>query len=1223
LYPLLGFLRSNQKTHLYDSMKHLKFAFFGSLLLLLSALGLNAQTTITAWTFDNLPFATNANPAASTGAGLAMTLGMTNSYNSTNSIGMPDVQAKQGSSVPTGTNCWRIRGQAAAPNGGNGWSSQAPIGTQGGQFSASTLGFYAIHVSCDVNESAQGERNLQIQYTTDGTNWINATNITSGGLATLATNTSSANTVNGVYVKLSSSGTGWNNLIKADLTGVLGADNNTNFAVRIVNASTGADCVNASGVALNNTSGNWSLDNIIISGIAVQPITAWTFENYSNLTVFTGPNIVEVAHPAPTTGNGLATSLGFDTSWTFADSVMSQGSTNFPDVLTQVGSSSGAAGPCCWRVRGQNPTAPPGTNFFTGNGWNSQQDIGTQGAEFDVNTVNYDNIVVTFDLFFTGQAEAKMMAEYTTDGVNWTNASMLTCPSNPSLIVTNDPNNGGSSQTVTGTYMNMTVTGGGWFNRMSLDLTSVPGVTNNPNFGIRIVNAATGSDCTAPNGGAYNNSSGNCRYDNVVVSGRFNGPPAPTIIPDPNATVDGPFTNTFTANPAWQFNITNVTVNGSNLPPSAYNTNVSGQIVFTPSASPLLQTSGSKTIVFKALNYIADSVVQPLFAGVATHVALTAQPSGPSASGGTLIFQPSLAIEDQYGNGTTNPYPNVAITATAGGSGGWTLGGSNVVAAAGGVANFTNLSASVNGSTAVTGAAITFTTSGFGASPYVTNSVAFNIGAPPTPYTPGNLAVIQLDQVQLNSTFNIIEINPSKLNQTTPVNIVPISASNGTNSMRGSKSGSTGRLSLSDDGTLLCFVGFLDGSSLTVDETSFIAYRGVGTLDYTNRFNCPVQYGPVSVAGGTQGRSACTVDDVNYTIADKNGIFQNSVNLVSDNTRVIRSFGGTLYSMSATTPKTVVSYISGSSIIPLVGLPTDGNAMDFYMVQSGTHGAIYDVLYVLDSSSDTITKYTNGDGTFPGTWTSAGTTVNADGADALLATTNGNGGIYLYYTTGSGGSASNSVVRKTDAGGFGAISITDTNTIFTTSATTTLKGISFVPQQNANTVSPTPPPVLNAAVGVVPGAAFTITLSPENAAWRSAITNVTVNGVALTGGYDTTQSGQIVFSAPVPSSPLDSIGSKNIVIGATGYSADAVIQNIGLTQPTLAGTALNGSGKMTFTFSSVSGLTFSVLGTNNITAPLSNWPVLGTATETSPGQYQFVDPTPATNGTQFYILRYP
>jgi hypothetical protein len=54
-------------------------------------------------------------------------------------------------------------------------------------------------------------------------------------------------------------------------------------------------------------------------------------------------------------------------------------------------------------------------------------------------------------------------------------------------------------------------------------------------------------------------------------------------------------------------------------------------------------------------------------------------------------------------------------------------------------------------------------------------------------------------------------------------------------------------------------------------------------------------------------------------------------------------------------------------------------------------------------------------------------------------------------------------------------------------------------------------------------------------------------------------------------------------------------------------------------------LSFSILSTNNITAPEAIWPVIGTAVENpaGSGNYQFTDPNPATNATRFYILRQP
>ncbi len=85
-----------------------------------------AQTTLTAWTFDNLPIGINASPSPSTGLGAASALGMSNSYNNTNSVSNPDVQSLAGSSSG-GPNCWRIRGYSTiAGSRGNGWSTNAP-----------------------------------------------------------------------------------------------------------------------------------------------------------------------------------------------------------------------------------------------------------------------------------------------------------------------------------------------------------------------------------------------------------------------------------------------------------------------------------------------------------------------------------------------------------------------------------------------------------------------------------------------------------------------------------------------------------------------------------------------------------------------------------------------------------------------------------------------------------------------------------------------------------------------------------------------------------------------------------------------------------------------------------------------------------------------------------------------------------------------------------------
>src|SRR5262249_21952691 len=124
--------------------------------LLLGSLSVvQAQRTLTAWAFDNLSIRANARPAPSTGFGSARPIGMGAGSN-------PDVQSLSGSSSGL-ANSWRVR----ATGGSIGWSTTAPIGTQGAKFAASTVGYYRIKLSFDVFATSDAERYLQVQYTTD------------------------------------------------------------------------------------------------------------------------------------------------------------------------------------------------------------------------------------------------------------------------------------------------------------------------------------------------------------------------------------------------------------------------------------------------------------------------------------------------------------------------------------------------------------------------------------------------------------------------------------------------------------------------------------------------------------------------------------------------------------------------------------------------------------------------------------------------------------------------------------------------------------------------------------------------------------------------------------------------------------------------------------------------------------------------------------------------
>jgi hypothetical protein len=89
--------------------------------------------------------------------------------------------------------------------------------------------------------------------------------------------------------------------------------------------------------------------------------------------------------------------------------------------------------------------------------------------------------------------------------------------------------------------------------------------------------------------------------------------------------------------------------------------------------------------------------------------------------------------------------------------------------------------------------------------------------------------------------------------------------------------------------------------------------------------------------------------------------------------------------------------------------------------------------------------------------------------------------------------------------------------------------------------------------------------------------------------------------------------------------APTVITPITITPGSTTITGSGTSATLKFSFINAPGLTFSVLATNNVAAPLTNWPAIGTVTNYPPGSghYQFTDPNPATNGQMFYNLSHP
>ncbi|MBC8094828.1 MAG: autotransporter-associated beta strand repeat-containing protein [Akkermansiaceae bacterium] len=94
--------------------------------------------------------------------------------------------------------------------------------------------------------------------------------------------------------------------------------------------------------------------------------------------------------------------------------------------------------------------------------------------------------------------------------------------------------------------------------------------------------------------------------------------------------------------------------------------------------------------------------------------------------------------------------------------------------------------------------------------------------------------------------------------------------------------------------------------------------------------------------------------------------------------------------------------------------------------------------------------------------------------------------------------------------------------------------------------------------------------------------------------------------------------------GAVGIATRTVVVVCNPTlQPLITSPRRLGNGAFQFAFTNANGASFSVLTATNLSLPLTNWTILGPVTETSPGQFQFTDPTATNSPRRFYRVRSP
>lgn len=192
--------------------------------------GGGSGSTIAQWLFNGatIPGGTTS-PTPSTGAGTATLVGGATG-NSDSGTGSTDT-------TTTNNLGWRV---TTFPTQGSGSK------TRGAQFSVDTTGVSGIFVRYDHRFSNSAPRHGQVQYTTDGTTWLDF-----GPVQTLTT-----------------AGDTWVNNNVLDFTTTSGVNNNPNFGVRILAAfdPLGTGYVAAAGSSSYGTSGTWRFDNVTFTG---------------------------------------------------------------------------------------------------------------------------------------------------------------------------------------------------------------------------------------------------------------------------------------------------------------------------------------------------------------------------------------------------------------------------------------------------------------------------------------------------------------------------------------------------------------------------------------------------------------------------------------------------------------------------------------------------------------------------------------------------------------------------------------------------------------------------------------------------------------------------------------------------------------------------------------------------------------------------------------------
>ncbi|MBC8096167.1 MAG: hypothetical protein H7Y43_10170 [Akkermansiaceae bacterium] len=174
-----------------------------------------------------------------------------------------------------------------------------------------------------------------------------------------------------------------------------------------------------------------------------------------------------------------------------------------------------------------------------------------------------------------------------------------------------------------------------------------------------------------------------------------------------------------------------------------------------------------------------------------------------------------------------------------------------------------------------------------------------------------------------------------------------------------------------------------------------------------------------------------------------------------------------------------------------------------------------------------------------------------------------------------------------------------------------------------------PPTVLTlAATGIGPiWATLNGSANPNGLAtdfWFQFGTTTNYGGVIASNSAGTGVAVQNIASPAIGLSPGTLYHFRAVATNAAGLivGEDFTFTTIAIPPPQLINPIAT-NGQFQFAFTNIASQPFTVLATTNLALPISNWTVLGLATEGPPGQFQFTDPQATNNPKRFYRVRWP